>query len=100
MDKGQTKRGALRWDWLPAHMPAVAKLMAERRRADGADHVAMCWRRGVIERRPGWFLASEGALMVGTPWREAAEITKLLLEPVTPTQALLVLRPKTEANDD
>lgn len=56
------------WSWLPAHMPGVRKLMAERRRTMGDAHVNLCWRRGVLEAAPGWFFAREGSLAVGVPW--------------------------------
>ena len=50
------------WKWLPAQMPGVARLMAEKRKQFGAEHVQLCWRRGVVELQPGWFFAREGAL--------------------------------------
>ena len=90
MDK---KLDSNRWAWLPQQMPGVARLMAEKRRALGHDHVALCWRRGVVEQQPGWFYASEGALAVGTPWADDPEIAQYLQARFTPTQVLLVLRP-------
>lgn len=60
-----------RWSWLPAMMPRVAGLMAERRRQWGAAHVAECWRRGVVQGEPGWFFAREGPIAVGTPFDDA-----------------------------
>jgi hypothetical protein len=65
MDRGQTKRD---WTWLPVQMPGVQALISERRQQAGRAHVALCWQRGVVEGRPGWFYAAEGALAVGTPW--------------------------------
>ena len=82
MDKGSTQN---RWAWLPVMMPGVQKLLAEKRRTHGAAHVGECWRRGVIEREPGWFYAREGALAVGTPWGEA-------IPDYTPTQCLVLMR--------
>lgn len=64
---------AKRWDWLPAHMPGVAKLMRERRREFGDTHINLCWQRGVIEAQPGWFFAREGPIAVGAPWPTADE---------------------------
>ncbi len=54
-----------RWDWLPVHMPGVAAQLADKRRELGNEWVNECWKRGVVERQPGWFFAAEGALMVG-----------------------------------
>lgn len=91
---GQVDSGQKRdWRWLPAHMPGVAKLMRERRAQLGDAWVSECWRRGVLQGEPGWFYAAEGALAVGTPWRDEADIAELLLGRITPTQALLVMRP-------
>lgn len=90
MDK---KPDSNRWAWLPQQMPGVARLMAEKRRLLGNEHVALCWRRGVVEQQPGWFYASEGALAVGTPWAGDPLITQYLEARFTPTQVLLVLRP-------
>lgn len=78
------------WQWLPALMPGVARLMADRRRDVGAAHVNECWRRGVLQREPGWFFAREGALAVGTIWPEAADVAGWQ---VTPDQAQVILRP-------
>lgn len=80
-----------KWGWLPARMPGVAKLMAEKRTQLGREHVSLCWRRGVIELQPGWFFAREGALAVGTPWDDA-EMANFAAMQVTSTQALLILR--------
>lgn len=88
MDKA---RNSGRWGWLPAAMPGVARLLAEKRKALGDAHVAECWRRGVVEREPGWFFAREGALAVGTPWDEPVLANFAALQ-VTSTQALVVLR--------
>jgi len=89
MDKGDD--GKSRWGWLPQFMPGVVRLLAERRRQDGADWVAECWQRGVIERQPGWFYAAEGALAVGVPWQDDG-IAAWLAARITPTQVLLVMR--------
>lgn len=56
-----------KFDWLPAQMPRVAELIAEQRATVGAEHVALCWQRGVIERLPGWWWCAEGSLQVGVP---------------------------------
>jgi hypothetical protein len=93
VDKMDKKLESNRWSWLPQQMPGVAKLMAEKRRTMGNEHVALCWRRGVVEQQPGWFYASEGALAVGTPWAGDPLITQYLEARFTPTQVLLVLRP-------
>lgn len=79
------------WSWLPSRMPGVARLLAEKRAEIGEAAVALCWKRGVIERQPGWFFAREGALAVGTPWDEP-DLANFAAAAVTSTQALLVLR--------
>ena len=78
-----------RFDWLPNAMPGVARLMRERRAQLGDAHVNECWKRGVIEREPGWFFAREGALAVGTPWPAIADVAGWQ---VARTQALLITR--------
>lgn len=88
MDKNQKKS----WDWLPAEMPGVARLMKEKRRLLGDAHVNECWQRGVTGLEPGWFFAREGALAVGTPWDEPMTANFAALQ-VTADQALLVLKP-------
>jgi hypothetical protein len=89
MDKGKV---AGKWSWLPAAMPGVARLLVDKRRELGEAHVAECWKRGVVEKQPGWFFAREGALAVGTPWDDPV-LTNFALMQVTSTQALVVLRP-------
>lgn len=86
MDK---KAESGRWGWLPAAMPGVQKLLAEKRKTLGAAHVAECWKRGVVQREPGWFFAREGALAVGTPWPDIADVAGWQ---VTATQCLVILR--------
>lgn len=61
-------KGGGRWDWVPVHMPGVHRQVLEYRRTLGDAHVNECWRKGVIEREPGWFFAREGAVAIGTPW--------------------------------
>lgn len=84
-----------RYDWLPAQMPGVAKLVTEKRAQLGDAHVNECWRRGVLLGEPGWFFAREGALAVGTPWDEPV-MANFAAAAVTSTQALLVVRGKTD----
>jgi hypothetical protein len=79
------------FDWLPAHMPGVAKLVREKRRLHGDAHVNECWRRGVVQREPGWFFAREGALAVGAPWDDPT-MANFAAASVTSTQALLVIK--------
>lgn len=81
MDKGTANR----WSWLPAMMPGVQRLMAEKRAAMGAPHVAECWRRGVMLREAGWFYAREGAIAIGTPWGDD-------IPDYTHTQAMVLMR--------
>lgn len=88
MDK---KSESSKWEWLPAAMPGVARLIAEKRKALGNAHVNECWKRGVIEQKPDWFYAREGALAVGIPFTDA-ELAESALPTVTRTQAILVLR--------
>jgi hypothetical protein len=82
-----------RWDWVPLAMPGVTKLMADKKREMGADWVATCWANG-MKGEPGWFFAKEGPLMVGTPWDMGHPAMQLVLQPVTPTQALLFIKEK------
>lgn len=91
MDKKEQSKEN-RFGWLPAAMPGVAKLMAEKRRVLGNAHVAECWQRGVLKMEPGWFFAREGALSVGVPWPDIADLA--LGSAATSTQALVVLREK------
>jgi len=80
-------------------MPGVAAMMARRRAEVGPAHVALCWRRGVVEQKPGWFFAQEGALAVGTPWDDDPDIAAYIKGRITPTQVLLVLRPVQAAQE-
>lgn len=83
------KKKENRWSWLPAQMPGVAKLLAEKRRELGSDHVNTCWAHGVVQGQPGWFFAREGSLAVGVPWPEIADVAGWQ---VTPGQAMVWLR--------
>lgn len=56
-----------RWAWVRTALPAVARLVLDKRREFGQAHVAECWRRGMAGE-PGWFFAREGAVAIGTPW--------------------------------
>lgn len=89
MDKEERKA---RWDWLPAAMPGLAALMAEKRKTMGAAHVAECWKRGVINREPGWLFAREAALSVGTPPAGDAQLIALAFSDQFATQAFLYIR--------
>jgi hypothetical protein len=95
MDKKE--KPPARWDWLPAQMPGVVALMADKRRELGAAWVNECWRRGVLAGEPGWFFASEGSLMVGTLWDHVSVIAFASAR-ISRTQALIVLKPKEAAN--
>lgn len=90
MDKNQEKRD---WRWLPAQMPGVAALMAEKRRLLGREWVAECWRQSVVNMQPGWFFAREGPLTVGTPFDDPDAVNFAAMH-VTATQALVLIRPK------
>jgi hypothetical protein len=79
-----------RWGWLPDHMPGVARQLAELRRQHGAEHVKLCWQRGVVERRPDWFFAREGPIAVGTPPTDPALLAMCGWE-ISPTQAVVIL---------
>ena len=80
-----------RWEWLPAAMPGVARLMADKRRTLGAEHVAECWRRGMAGEA-GWFFAREGAIAIGTPWADDPVMANWAAAQMTSTQALVVMR--------
>lgn len=92
MDTKEGKKAEVgKFAWLPAAMPGVARLMAEKRRTLGDAHVAECWRRGVVDGEPGWFYAREGTLHVGMPWDDL-----LAIRADTPiaSQVVVVLRDK------
>lgn len=80
-----------KWDWLPAAMPTVTRLIAEKRRAYGSAHVAECWRRGVVQLEPGWMWAREAGLAVGTPPADPA-IMQMAYATISPDQAFLYMR--------
>ncbi len=61
------------------HMPGVVAMIQDKRLELGAEHVNLCWRRGVIDCTPGWFYAREGAVAIGTPFF-GSEIETLLSE--------------------
>jgi len=79
-----------RFAWVREAMPGVAKLIAEKRAQWGDEHVNECWRRGVVEKQPGWFFAREGAVALGTPWDEPVMANFAALN-VMGAQALLVM---------
>ena len=79
------------WKWLPAEMPGVARLVAEKRKLYGDAHVADCWKRSMAGE-PGWFFAREGPLSVGTPWDDDPVLMNFAAANVTSTQALVVMR--------
>lgn len=81
-----------KWAWLPAQMPGVARLMAEKRRELGNAHVNECWERGVLKLEPCWFYAREGPLAVGTPWAEPGQAPRDDIPQFSATQAVLMLR--------
>lgn len=87
MDK---KKDAGKFDWVPSSMPGVARLVAEKRRKFGAEHVKECWARAMAGEA-GWFFAREGAIAIGTPWNEPA-MANFAAAQVTATQALVVMR--------
>ena len=89
MDKTEVVRK--RFDWLPAEMPGVFKLVQEKRAAFGNAHVNECWRRGAIEMEEGWFYAREGPLSIGRPWDDPALAAFAALQ-FSPTQSVLLMR--------
>lgn len=91
MDK-KGDQGTNRWAWLREFMPGVAAQMAEKRREMGEAHVALCWRRGVVELQPGWFFACEGPIAVGVPLADDPVMAAFLSAKLTRTQAVLMLR--------
>lgn len=88
MDRGQSKSN---WAWLPAAMPQVARLIADKRAKLGNAWVNECWKRGVLDGEAGWFFAGEGALMVGTMWDDDV-LMSFATAKITRTQALLIIR--------
>jgi hypothetical protein len=65
MDKEKVKRD---WTAIVAAMPAVKRLIEEKRGLYGPAHVNECWRRGVLNGEPEFFYAREGGVAIGTPW--------------------------------
>jgi hypothetical protein len=55
------------WSWLPAFMPSVARILADKRAEHGKAWVNECWKQGVTLRKPGHFWAAEGAVAIGVP---------------------------------
>jgi hypothetical protein len=86
-----SKEPAKSWNWMPQHMPGVAKLVREKRAQMGDAHVNECFKRGVVLGEAGWFFAREGTLSIGVL---AVERQHAYFEGlhITPTQALLVIR--------
>jgi hypothetical protein len=100
MDNNQQQPVNNRWNWLPQHMPGIARLIADKRRELGGAYVGECWKRGVLQQEPGWFFASEGSLHVGTLWPDAMQALIDLRQaaeavaPGSPSGApLLILKP-------
>jgi hypothetical protein len=89
MDKKKDEKSR---NWLPEHMPCVARLMSEKRQQFGAAHVQECWRRSVVLGEAGWFYAREGPLAIGTPFEDDPALSEQALPTVTRTQAMLVMR--------
>lgn len=83
------------WAFMKDHMPQVVAMLRSKRNEGLGAHIDLCWRRGVVEGRPGWFYASEGGVHVGTLSVEAAQQVLEQLEATQPGQSvapLLVLR--------
>lgn len=75
---------------MPAEMPGVARLMREQRRLHGEAHLAECWRRGMAGE-PGFFFAREGAVAIGTPSADDAELANFAAQAIPSGGALLVI---------
>ena len=86
MDKVSNKD---RFAWMPALMPGVAKLMADKRAQLGNAHVAECWKRGMAGE-DGWFFAIEGSLAVGTC--KDLELLKIFVSLPMPHAAMVWMR--------
>lgn len=97
MDGSRQVAKAQTWKWLPEQMPGVQRLMKEKRAELGDDWVNECWKRGVVQRQPGWFFASEGSLSVGV-LEDSPAIIALVTARITATQAFLMLREKGRRN--
>lgn len=80
-----------RWGWLPDMMPGVARRLAQLREQHGAEHVQLCWQRGVVERLPDWFFVREGAIAIGTPPTDPEMLAMCGWE-ISPTQVLVVVK--------
>ena len=88
------------WAFMADHMPGVvARIKEARAKGDGA-HVDLCWRRGVVELRPGWFWAYEAGVSVGVPAIDMlgdAHVQQSLKD--FPGVSLLMLRDKASTNE-
>lgn len=67
------------WRFMEEHMPGVVQMIRDRRAEFGAEHVNLCWRRGVLECQPGWFYAREGSVSIGMPFM-GSEIETMMAE--------------------
>lgn len=90
MDKAG-KEAANRWEWLPSFMPGVQRQLQEQRAKHGSAWVNECWKRGVLNREPGWFFAVEGALAIGVP-DDDQRLAWFAALRITTTQSLLYIR--------
>lgn len=89
MDKREAKPN--RYAWLPAAMPKVAALVAEKRRLLGDAHVNDCWARG-MRGEPGYFFAREGAIAIGTPFTDDPVCAQFGAQHIKSGQALVLIR--------
>lgn len=94
MDKKEQGTQNNRWQWLAEAMPLLPARMKQLRAEHGADHVAECWRRGVVQRQPGWFFARQGAVAVGAPFVGDPVLSDFAAQHLQPDQCLVVIRPK------
>lgn len=98
VDKKEQATKGSRWQWLAEAMPMLPRRMKELRAEHGADHVAECWRRGVVELEPGWFFARQGAVCVGAPFVGDPALSDFASMHLQADQCLVVIRPKGAAH--
>ena len=89
------------WAFMAEHMPRCVEWMRQARIKGEGKHLDLCWRRGVMELRPGWFWAYEAGVSVGVP--DAAMLADPNMQDALrrfPTMSLVQLRDPAAPPDD
>ncbi len=86
------------WSWLKNAMPGVAKMMEEKRIEHGGRHLNECWRRSVEMGEPGWLFLREGALAIGTPFKDDDPFKAWQGHAIKSNQAMVLIRAPEKSN--